>query len=94
MAIIIKYGNPHETVILILVILLICIRPPENLLGQSRPLTQDDFNLEPSNAYIQNDQYLADSLIRNHRLYIKPFVNDIITRMHRCSTSVKDRGIR
>ena len=80
MAIIIKYGNPHETVILILVILLIFIRPPENLSGQSRPLTQDDFNLELSNAYIQNDEHLADSLIRNHRLYIKPFVNDIITR--------------
>ncbi len=46
---------------------------------QSQQLTQSDFSQELSNAYIQINDKLADSLIKNHRLFVKPFVNELIT---------------
>jgi len=45
---------------------------------QSQQITQSDFSKELRNAYIQNDNQLADSLIKDHRLFVKPFVNDLV----------------
>ena len=50
---------------------------------QSQQITQSDFSKELSNAYIQNDDQLAVSLIKDNRLFVKPFVNDIITEIIR-----------
>ncbi len=41
-------------------------------------LTQSGFSKELSKAYLQNDDQAAISLIRDHRLFVKPFVNDLI----------------
>ena len=46
---------------------------------QTQQLTQTEFSQEIKNAYIQNNDQLADSLIKDHRLLVKPFVNDLIT---------------
>jgi Uncharacterized protein conserved in bacteria len=46
---------------------------------QSQQLTQAQFSEELGKAYIQNNDQLADSLIKGHRLFVKPFVNDLIT---------------
>jgi CHAT domain-containing protein/Tfp pilus assembly protein PilF len=46
---------------------------------QSLQLTQAQFSEELGKAYIQNNDQLADSLIKDHRLLVKPFVNDLIT---------------
>jgi CHAT domain-containing protein len=46
---------------------------------QSQQLTQAQFSEELGKAYIQNNDHLADSLIKDHRLFVKPFVNDLIT---------------
>jgi CHAT domain-containing protein/tetratricopeptide (TPR) repeat protein len=46
---------------------------------QSQQLTQSEFSKELKEAYNQNDEALADSLIKGHRLFIKPFFNGVIT---------------
>jgi len=46
---------------------------------QSQQLTQAQFSEELGKAYIQNNDQLADSLIKGHRLFVKPFVNDLVT---------------
>ena len=46
---------------------------------QSQQITQADFSKELRSAYFQNDDQLADSLIKDHRLLVKPFVNELIT---------------
>jgi CHAT domain-containing protein/Tfp pilus assembly protein PilF len=45
---------------------------------QLQQLTQSEFSQELSRAFIQNNDRRADSLIKNHRLFVKPFVNDVI----------------
>jgi CHAT domain-containing protein/tetratricopeptide (TPR) repeat protein len=45
---------------------------------QSLQLTQEEFSKKLGNAYLQKNSSLVDSLIRNHRLYVKPFVNNLI----------------
>jgi CHAT domain-containing protein/tetratricopeptide (TPR) repeat protein len=45
---------------------------------QSQQLTQAEFTQEIYNAYIQNNDRLAISLIRDNRLFVKPFVNGLI----------------
>jgi CHAT domain-containing protein/Tfp pilus assembly protein PilF len=50
-----------------------------NASAQSQQLNQSGFSTELRKAYnIKNDK-LADSLIKDHRLFVKPFVNDLIT---------------
>ena len=46
---------------------------------QSPQLTQSEFSKELSNACIQNNDQLFDTLIKTHRLFVKPLVNDLIT---------------
>ncbi|MGC1391229.1 MAG: CHAT domain-containing protein [Bacteroidales bacterium] len=45
---------------------------------QSQKITQAKFSEELGKAYVQNNDQLADSLIKDHRLFVKPFVNDLI----------------
>ncbi len=45
---------------------------------QSEQLTQSEFTKELCRAYTDNDEQLAISLIRNHRLFVKPAVNELI----------------
>jgi hypothetical protein len=46
---------------------------------QSQQISQPEFSKELYGAYVQNNNQLADSLIKDHRLFVKPFVNDLIT---------------
>jgi CHAT domain-containing protein/Tfp pilus assembly protein PilF len=46
---------------------------------QSQQISQSEFSKELSGEYVQNNNQLADSLIKDHRLFVKPFVNDLIT---------------
>jgi len=61
--------------------LFLCIlsSTPGSASSQSQQFKQPDFSKELSNAYIKNDDQLAVSLIKDHRLFVKPFVNDLIT---------------
>jgi tetratricopeptide (TPR) repeat protein len=74
----IKLSDRDKIIILLLSFLLAIYTFPGNATGQS--LTQDEFNKEFSKACLRNDDQLAVSLITGHRLYVKPFVNDLITR--------------
>lgn len=46
---------------------------------QSQQLTQTEFSEVLRKAYIQNNDQLFDSMIKDHRLIVKPLVNDLIT---------------
>jgi CHAT domain-containing protein len=45
---------------------------------QTKQLTQSEFSNELLRAYSGNNEQLATSLIREHRLFVKPVVNDLI----------------
>ena len=45
---------------------------------QTQKLTQAEFSTELIRAYTENDENLTISLISEHRLFVKPFVNDLI----------------
>ena len=45
---------------------------------QSQQLTQPEFNKGLRKTYSQKNSELAANLIRDHRLFVKPFVNDLI----------------
>ena len=45
----------------------------------SQQITQAEFSKKLERAYSQDDKMLAVSLIKDHRLLVKPFVNDFIT---------------
>jgi len=45
---------------------------------ESRQLTQNELNVELRSALEQNDEARIVELIKNHRLYIKPFVDSLI----------------
>jgi tetratricopeptide (TPR) repeat protein len=46
---------------------------------QSQQIAQAEFSKELREAYSKNDGQQAASLIKDHRLFVKPFVNDLIT---------------
>ncbi len=46
--------------------------------SQPRQLNQEEFSKELGNAYTKNDDGLVFSLIKEHRLFVKQFVNDLI----------------
>ena len=46
---------------------------------QSQQLTQADFSNQLRQAYNKGDDQLVVSLIKDHRLFVKQFVNDLIT---------------
>ncbi len=47
--------------------------------AQSQSLSQEEFNQGIIKAYNNNRSTIADSLIKNNRLLVKPFVNSLIT---------------
>lgn len=61
------------------VLLLILSSIPGLSSPQTQQITQSDFSKELRDTYIKNNDQLADSLIKDHRLFVKPFVNDLIT---------------
>jgi len=79
----IKVKKPIRLISILLVILVIIHSNPIVASKQSQQLTQDKFNLYLRKAYYQNNDQLADSLIRNHRLFVKPFVNELIKEILR-----------
>jgi CHAT domain-containing protein/tetratricopeptide (TPR) repeat protein len=46
---------------------------------ESRQLTRDELNTELRTALLQNNEVLISELIKNHRLFIKPFVDGLIS---------------
>jgi CHAT domain-containing protein/tetratricopeptide (TPR) repeat protein len=64
---------------ILLVFLLILSSNPALASRQSQKLTQSDFSKELRKAFFQNNDRHADSLIMDYRLFVKPFVNDLIT---------------
>ena len=78
MAIRIKLNKPDRIRFILLGFLFIILALPLVALQQSQQLTQDEFRQELRKAFLQKNNELAISLIRNHRLFAKPFVNDLI----------------
>ncbi len=64
---------------ILLLFLLILFSTPALASRQSQKLTQSDFSKEIGKAFFQNNDRHADSLIMDYRLFVKPFVNDLIT---------------
>jgi CHAT domain-containing protein/tetratricopeptide (TPR) repeat protein len=67
--------------ILSVLIQLFVIMSPASALAslQAQQLTQAEFSKELRAAYNTNDDKLAASLIKDHRLFVKAFVNDLST---------------
>jgi hypothetical protein len=61
------------------VFLLILSSNPALASRQSQKHTQSDFSKELRKAFFQNNDRHADSLMMDYRLFVKPFVNDLIT---------------
>jgi CHAT domain-containing protein/uncharacterized protein HemY len=78
MAIRIKMVKPERMIFILLGFICIISSAPGIASQQSQQITQAEFTKELSKAYIQNDDQLAISLIRNHRLPVKPFVDGLI----------------
>jgi CHAT domain-containing protein len=64
---------------ILLVLLLILSSNPALASRQSQKLTQSDFSKELRKAFFHNNDRHADSMIMDYRLFVKPFVNDLIT---------------
>jgi CHAT domain-containing protein/Tfp pilus assembly protein PilF len=79
MAIRINLMKPYRMIFILLGFLCIISSTPGIASQQSQQLTQDEFSKELSKAYIQNDDQLIISLISDHRLFVKPFINGLIS---------------
>ncbi len=68
----------HDRIIYLFWFCLVILSPSIFALNQQQQLTQTGFSEELRKAYIQNDDQLADSLIRANRFLVKPFINDLV----------------
>ena len=69
---------PDRMISILLWFCFIILTPSIIASDQQQQLTQAGFSQELIKAYIQNNEKLADSLIRDHRLMVKPFVDGLI----------------
>jgi len=74
------FPTPPDGISSILLVFLFIITPASDFISlQAQQLTQTEFSAELRGAYNNNDDQLAVSLIKDHRLFVKAFVNDLIT---------------
>jgi CHAT domain-containing protein len=74
-----KLKTPDRIKIILLGFLFFAFSGTTFAFQQSQKLTQAGFSEELRKAYIKNDEQLANSMIKDNRLFVKPFVNDLIT---------------
>jgi hypothetical protein len=74
----IKTRMPDRMISILLWFCFIILTPSIIASNQPQQFTQEEFKQELIKAVNQNNEKLADSLISNHRLMVKPFVDGLI----------------